>query len=231
MATLVIGMVMPFARGPWLGAGLVLVIFLALGPSRGRRLLKFFMIAAPIAVVALLSPYSDRIIERLPFVGTLEQGSIDYRQQLASTAWLLVQQNPWFGTPGYLAYLEDLRQGQGIIDIVNAYASIALAYGLLTLLAFVGAFSLVTIRCVLRVGELSSTDPRAALLGASLAACMVAALLMLATVNLYLSVGYLTWALLGMGAAYLRISSAHVVDVHPGVAADARDTWSNRMYS
>jgi hypothetical protein len=233
IATLVVGIVMPFARGPWLGSGVVLVVFLALGPNRGGRLLKLLVIAAPIAITALLSPYGDRIIERLPFVGTLEQGSIDYRQQLASTAWLLVQQNPWFGTPGYLAYLEDLRQGQGIIDIVNAYASIALGYGLLTLVAFVGAFTLVTIRCVLRVRDLSSTDPDLALLGASLVACMVAALLMLATVNLYLSVGSLTWALLGLGAGYVRITLAKVVESQagPDVALNASAGWSSRMYS
>ena len=205
LLTLLIGLAMPSARGPWLGAILVMLVFLALGPNRGSRMFKVFGALAVLSVIALVSPYGDQIIERLPFIGTLDESTVTYRQQLASSSWLLIQQNPWFGTPGYLAYMEDLRQGQGIIDMVNAYASIALAYGLVALASVLGFFSLIVVNCIRGVRSLVGVDPDLSLLGASLVACIVGALFMIATVNLYLSVGYLTWSLAGLGVAYVRL--------------------------
>ena len=213
MLTLLVGMAMPSARGPWLGAILLVLVFLALGPNRGSRTFKFFGALALLSVIAVASPYGDQIIERLPFIGTLDEGTVTYRQQLAATSWVLIQQNPWFGTPGYLAYLEDLRQGQGIIDLVNAYAGIALAYGLVALAAFLGVFALIVVRCVRSARSLARVDPDLSLIGASLVACIVGALFMIATVNLYLSVAYLTWSMAGLGVAYVGLARKRVLEL------------------
>lgn len=227
LLTLLVGMAMPSARGPWLGAIVVVLVFLALGPNRGSRMLKFFGILALLSVIAMASPYSDRIIERLPFIGTLDEGTVSYRQQLASTSWLLIQQNPWFGTPGFLAYLEDLRQGQGIIDLVNAYAGIALAYGLVALAAFLGFFALIVVRCIRGLRSLVGIDTDLSLIGASLVACIVGALFMIATVNLYLSVAYLTWSLAGLGVAYAGLARSQVLASagQPAAVDAAATSW------
>jgi hypothetical protein len=213
MLTLLVGMAMPSARGPWLGALLLVLVFLALGPNRGSRTFKFFGALVLLSVIALATPYGDRIIERLPFIGSLDAGAVSYRQNLAATSWLLIQQNPWLGTPGYLAYLEDLRQGQGIIDLVNAYAGIALGYGLVTLAAFVGFFALIVTGCARGARSLVRIDPDLTLLGASLAACLVGTLFVIATVNLYLSVAYLTWSLAGLGVAYMGVARKRVLEL------------------
>jgi O-antigen ligase len=66
-----------------------------------------------------------------------EQGStIDYRRELLETSLALIRQSPWLGVPNYGAYMEHLRQGEGIIDIVNTYLRVTLDAGLVGLTMF-----------------------------------------------------------------------------------------------
>lgn len=206
MGIIVVGMAAPSARGPWLGALVLLICFFALGPNRGARIVKLIALSGIVGAVLLASPYGAQVVDRLPFVGTLDEGTVTYRQQLMQVSWSVILQNPWFGTPGFLAYLEELRQGQGIIDLVNAYAGIALAYGLLTLAAFVALFALIVVACLRDSFRLAGSDPGLSLLGVSMVACLVSALTMIATVNLYLSVAYLVWSLAGLGVAYAQVA-------------------------
>ena len=152
------------------------------------------------------SPYADKVIAFLPFVGNINEGSIDYRQRLAEITWTLVQQNPLLGTPYFSNYMEELRQGQGIIDIVNTYAVIALGYGLIGLGLFVAFFGLLAIRCIKAVRRFFNVDSDFSMMGASLVACIFGTLLIIATVSNYLSIPYLYFALAGLTAAYLRLS-------------------------
>ena len=213
MITLVAGVVVPSARGPWLGAATILIVFLALGPNRVSRISRAAVLLTVVTMGLLASPYGDKIIDRLPFIGTLDAGAVSYREQLAGTSWQIIQQNPWFGTPGFIEQMESLRQGQGIIDLVNAYAGIGLAYGLVVLALFFGVFVFIALQCMRGVHSLRSSDPDLSLAGASLVACIAGALLMLATVNLYLSVGYLTWALAGLALGYAGVAKRHAASV------------------
>ena len=160
-----------------------------------------------VVVLAALSPWGDSIVDNIPFIGSVGNETVEYRKRLAETSWLLILQNPIFGSRNFLAYMEELRQGEGIIDLVNAYATIALSYGLVGLGLFVGFFATILVKCVKSVRQVSSIDPGFALAGAALAAVLVAALAMLFTVNLYMSIGVLTWSLAGMAVAYARIAS------------------------
>ncbi len=213
MITLVAGVVVPFSRGPWLGAATIVIVFLALGPNRVSRISNAAVLLTVAGMGVLASPYGDKIIDRLPFVGTLDAGAVSYREQLAGTSWRIIQQNPWFGTPGFIEQMESLRQGQGIIDLVNTYAGIGLAYGLVDLAFFFGLFVFIAVQCMRGIRSLRSSDPDLSLAGASLVACIAGALLMLATVNLYLSVGYLTWALAGLALGYAGVAKRHAASV------------------
>ena len=206
LSTFVLGLILPFSRGPWLGALLILLLFLGLGPNPAGRLLKALGGLTVAAVIVLASPYGEGVLNSLPFIGTMDEGTVSYRQELAAQSWILIQQNPFFGTPGFWAYLEDLRQGQGIIDLVNAYAGIALAYGLVGLSLFLAFFASIVWRNVKAVRALSAQDPDLSLIGSSLLACMLGGLFMVATVNLYLSVSYITWALAGLAVSYLAVA-------------------------
>ena len=205
MTAIVGGLAATLARGPWIGALLTLIVYQALGPNAGRRTMKTIALLLVVAGGTLLSPYADKVVQFLPFVGDLNLEAIDYRQRLAEVSWRLVQQNPFFGTPFYMSYMEELRQGQGIIDIVNTYAGVALSSGLVGLALFSGFFVVVTLTCIRTLRTYAPIDPDYSLLGAGLSASLIGALLIIATVSYYLTIPSILYGLAGLMAAYARL--------------------------
>lgn len=213
-ALLTVGVFVTYARGPWLAAAFVPLVFLALGSRNASSLAKGLLAFAAAAGLTLMTPLGPSIIENLPFIGTANQGSVEYRQQLAETSWRLIKENPWFGNPFVLLQMEELRAG-GIIDIVNAFANVALFYGLTGLALFVGAFVVGVIHAYRRLlVERRSDDHQAITLGASVIACMLATLLVMATAGF----SWWQWPLLGLVSAYAAMqSSTESVDYQPVV--------------
>lgn len=121
------------SRSPWMAAALV-ILLMGLFTERAVR---FYALVATTAVIgsaaALASPWADKFINLLPFIGTTDAENIDYRQQILETALIMVQQKPLFGDVHVQENLEHLRQGQGIIDLVNVYAEMAMTFGLVGL--------------------------------------------------------------------------------------------------
>jgi hypothetical protein len=138
-------------------------------------------------------------------VGNVDVETIVYRQRLAETSWLLIQQNLIFGSPYFLSYMEELRQGQGIIDLVNAYATVALGYGLVGFGLFVGFYSTVIVATFRTVRRYSFFDHDFAMLGAPLIACLVGAMLIIATSPNYLSIPYIHLTLAALAVAYVKL--------------------------
>ncbi len=99
------------------------------------------------AAVVLMLPYYIAGISLDQFSEYDEHGTFEYRINLFFTSVELVQENFFFGSRYYNKdpALEALRQGQGIIDIVNTYLHIAMRYGMsgLSLLAL-SLFTVVT---------------------------------------------------------------------------------------
>jgi hypothetical protein len=139
-----------------------------------------------------------RIIEILPFIGSADQGTIAFRQQLAEESWHLIQRNPFFGDPFVLSQMDDLRQGQGFVDLMNAYAAIALFTGLTGLVLVLGFLVGPAIVCFKALRGIRSSDPEFSSLGAALVACMIASLFFMATA----SIDWIEYVLAGMLCAY-----------------------------
>jgi O-antigen ligase len=196
-----VGIYVSYSRAPWLVAVLVPFLFLALGSRNAGNFAKGVLVFVAIVGAVLLSPVGSSILANLPFIGTADQETVTYRQQLAETSWRLIQQNPWFGNPFVMLQMEELRQGQGIIDLVNAYATVALFYGLVGLALFVGAFTVGIAKAyrALRVAR-ASYDDDATRLGASLIACMVGTLVIMAAGGF----AWFQWLLLGLVMAYAQ---------------------------
>lgn len=201
---LCVGLTVTFARGPWIGAVVILVVFLALGPNGLSRLIKFGLVGAVALAIALATPYGGKIIALIPFVGSAGEETLDYRARLAEQSWNLIEANPIFGNPYYMMYMEDLRQGQGIVDMVNSYAAIALMFGLVGLSAFMGFLLHVTWSAVRTVRRTAAVDSDFSLIGASLVACLIGTLVVIATTSFHLAVASLTWALAALAVSYAR---------------------------
>ena len=70
-----------------------------------------------------LTPLGERIVALLPLSiglpGDEASGSITYRQRLLERSWDLFTQHPFLGDQLALLKLNDMRQGEGIIDMAN----------------------------------------------------------------------------------------------------------------
>jgi len=206
-----VGLISAYARAPWLAAGMFAIVFAALAPG-GAANLKRLMLWSMIGAGALLvSPWGDDVMDLLPFVGSVDSENVAYRQQLAQTSWNLILKNPVLGDPLVLRDMESLRQGQGIIDLVNSYASVALFNGLVGLTLFVGPLLLSSVLAYRLSQARRDAAPADALLGAALVGAMLATLFYIATSGF----GWLLYALLGMMTAYVGLDRREITPVAP----------------
>jgi O-antigen ligase len=205
-----LGLLAAYSRGPWLGAVAIYLTYAAVTPQRLSSLLKTGGILFAAAVALLLSPFGGKIMAVLPFFGgTVDSSNYLYRRALVSESWQLIRQHPWFGDPNAYTQLADLRQGQGIIDLVNSYLQVVLFYGLVGLALFVGVI-LVPLKRTYRVARsYAHSDPDLARLGAALVACIVGTLLMLADCSFLFTYAKLYFVLAGLGVAYARFGALH----------------------
>jgi len=191
-----------FSRGGWLGAAAVYFTFVLFGPRPVSRLVKGASLALALAGLIAMSPIGNQLLDMLPKNG---MPADMYRHRLAERGWELVLAHPFFGDQFPWPEMEDLRQGEGIIDIVNTYLGVALAYGLIGLFCFLSFILLGMTRVYLRARELTHSDPDLALLGASLIACIAGNLIMIDSDSFNMGPEKMFYLLAGLATAYARL--------------------------
>jgi hypothetical protein len=200
----VIGLLASVSRGPWLGCAIVITLGLMFGPGARKRML--WMVAAlPVLVaVLLIVPQGQKFLDLLPFVGSVDPGSVSYRTQLIDRALIVFWQNPIFGSLSYIynPVLEEMRQGQGIIDIVNSYIGVALPYGLIGLTLFVAPslYALLVTWTTSRRAARSDVDIEA--IGRALAMSLLGILLVIGAVSHYFHIPIVHWFVVALCTAY-----------------------------
>jgi hypothetical protein len=204
--SLAAALITPVSRGPWVGALVITAVAAATGKGAGSRILKLMLAAAAVVGGLAMSPYGEKLIAFVPFVGTVDEFNVSYRELLLDVSLKVIGENPVFGTADFLSnpLMEQLRQGQGIIDLVNSYLSVALYSGILGLIFFLGVFvscMFPMLNAIRRAGNLSFEAEAA---GRSLLAVLVGIMLMIATVSSILAIPTLYWAMCGLALAYAR---------------------------
>jgi O-antigen ligase len=124
---------------------------------------------------------------------------------LAERSWELIQLHPFLGDPLVKSKMEDLRQGEGIIDFVNTYAEVTLFYGSIGLVVFLTAIILGLFKAYRATKERARRDPDYSLLGASLVACLLGTLFMIAGTSLINGNEKMFYTLIGIAAAYAYV--------------------------
>lgn len=202
------GLLVSFSRGPWLAAILTYFAYAAFSPRGGVRLFKAALAALIVVTILIASPFGDKITSMIPFMGgQVDASSLTYRELLLDRSWELIKERPAFGDQLALSKMQDLRQGQGIIDVVNAYIEITLFHGFVGLSLFLTFILLALWRTRRASKRLAKTDHDSSLLGANLAACIVALLVLLADGSLGTGPERLFYAVIGLAAAYVRRAS------------------------
>jgi hypothetical protein len=203
------GLFATYSRGPWIGAIAIYCATIALDPKDFGKLARTAAALIVAAGVIALTPLGPRIVAVLPFMGgSVDLGNLEYRQRLASASWNLILNHPYFGDPDFISKMKELRQGQGIIDLVNTYAGTALEYGLVGLALFVGFILLGMLKGFKAMIRIGKTDVELARLGSCILACIAGTLLMIYNCSFIFGYEKMFYVLAGLATAYWRICSA-----------------------
>jgi O-antigen ligase len=230
--TIIGGLVATLSRGPWVGAAVALLVGMAMGDGAERRWAWVGGVGGVLALVFVLSPLGEVIVEFLPFVGSVDAQNVSYRQRLFEISMIVLWDNPVFGSFAYMfnPLMEQLRQGQGIIDMVNTYLAIALSYGLVGLALFVAPFAYTWVTCWVAQRRAAAHDPDAVAVGRALLAALAGVAVTIATVSNIGLVPRMYWLLLGVTVAYVNVLRGQRVSrIEPAVShAGAEAAWPHR---
>lgn len=207
LALLTVGLVATLSRGPWVGAAVLFVIFIITGPHAIKRLSILSITALAILFLISIMPKGEKIINLLPFIGNIERGNIDYREKLLDNSIIIIKRNPLLGSVNYLETpeMQEMIQGEGIIDIVNTYLQISLNYGVVGLSLFAGFFLMVLSGIHQCRKIISDKACELYLLGRSISATLIAVLIIIFTVSSIGTIPIIYWSLAGIGVAYINI--------------------------
>jgi len=201
------GLIVSLSRGPWVGAIAIIGVYILLSRKMFTRAIQASAIATIAGALSLLTPFGKNIIGLLPIIGDRGNDQFSYRRQLLDQAWDVILANPFFGTgniSGNTA-LESLRQGQGIIDIVNTYLQVGLKSGLIGLSLFLLFFAsmLMTLRKAMK--SAMTYDPLLANYCRAYLATVIGILLTIFTVSSVGQIPHIYWVFAGLGIALARI--------------------------
>ena len=204
---IILGLLAPLSRGPWIGAVVLVVVYIMQG-SMALKKLSYLFIAGIISFSVLAAlPGGQKYIDLIPFVGETEKGNITYREQLFKNSMIVINRNPLFGSSNYLETPEmlEMKQGGGIIDIVNTYLRVTLEAGYVGLSLFLSVFisTIFSVRRHLKTIK-DKKDPLH-ILGRSISAVLIAIMITIATASSIATLPILYWSVIGLAIAYTQI--------------------------
>ena len=207
LAALGIGLVVTVSRGPWVGAAVGILAMTLASRQPGRRLVRLILVALAAAVVLAVSPWGEKAVEYLPFVGDIDQRSVTYRKRLFEISMQVIGMEPWFGSPYFMNAepMQELRSGH-LIDIVNSYLMIALRYGYVGLAWFCAIFAAAFWAVITALRRQPNEDTERFAQGQAILGMLFAVLVTIATVSDISFIPILWWS-----AAGLAISYGHLV--------------------
>lgn len=198
------------ARGSWVGFLVLAILYIWSGPQKLGNLAKFSFSGFFFLGILSLTSVGQRIINSLPFISpesSHEASTVDYRFRLLEQSWMVFKKHPLFGTPNYreTPEMEVMRQGQGIIDVVNSYVHIGLSYGLVGLSLFSLIFFGLLFSILKSLKALPDDETDLINVGRALFAILGSILVMIMTVSSidYIPVFY--WIIAGFSCAYIKM--------------------------
>ena len=201
------GLFAPLSRGPWIGAVVIIGAFIATGRGAIRRLVPLAL-AGVLAIPALaLVPGGEKLLDLLPFIGSVDNENITYRERLLDNSLITIQRNPLLGSFDFrnTPEMQSMIQGEGIIDIVNTYLGLALNIGLIGLGLFLAFFACILFGIFRAVRSFADRDDEACRLGRALLATLLGILVIIFTVSSITVIPVVYWSVAGVGVAYARM--------------------------
>jgi hypothetical protein len=213
-----LGLLAAYSRGPWMGGVLIYFVYIAVSGRKLTRLLKAAVTTGLIAAILAATPLGERIERVVPFLGgTVNAETITYRQRLLDRAWQVIQDSPMLGDQHALVKLQDLRQGEGIIDLMNGFVNILLDNGFVGLSLFLSFVVLGLYKGWKLSGEAPHVGTELATIAAALVACLLGTMLMMWVGGLLLAP---TTLLVGLVCACAHVDARQSLHVTAGTRRD-----------
>jgi len=207
MAIMIIGLMAPLSRGPWVGAVGMFSVYLLLGRNGLANLIKFGIACIFAFAVATQLPGGQKLVNLIPFVGKTEVANIEYREKLIDVSLVVIAKYPFFGKVDFRKEPEmrQMVQGEGIIDIVNTYISVALSSGYVGLFSFLGIFISSLTMTYTSAKKVKKFNQDAYELGRTLISTLIGVMIIITTVGDQLAVSYIYYFLIGISVAYINL--------------------------
>lgn len=209
LALLLVGLFSPVSRGPWLGAVLMYLVFICTGENVAKKILKTLAITSAVFAISFMTPYGAKIVDVLPFVGTVDAGNVEYRERLLDNSLIVISRNLWFGSYDFMNTPEmnemKFTHDGGIIDLVNSYIAIALSGGLFALVLFCGIFVSIVIGLLQSISEAKKISKEYHILGRALLAIIMGIMFTIYTVSSISFIPIIYWIVAGLGLAYIEM--------------------------
>ncbi|CAI8726182.1 O-Antigen ligase [compost metagenome] len=202
------GLFAPLSRGPWIGAAVMIIMFIGTGRYAVKRLMLLGIAAVLALPLLAILPGGQKVLDLLPFIGSVETENITYRHRLIENSMIVIQRNLWLGSFDYRSTpeMQALTQGQGIIDIVNTYVAIALQMGVIGLTLFVGFFATIALGIRKAMRSYPNKDDEARRLGRALLATLAGILITIITVSSITVIPVVYWSVAGLGVSYAQMA-------------------------
>ena len=203
-----IGLFIPLSRGPWVGALIIYIVFILQGKGAFKKLGKLILAGIIALPILAMIPGGQKYINLIPYFGTAEQANVHYRERVFDNSIIVIKRNLLLGSSNYIQApeMQELKQGQGIIDIVNSYILVTLESGIVGLSLFLSIFISVLCSIRSRLKQIKDNNLELHTLGRCLLAIIVGIMLVIYTVSSIMTVPIIYWSMLGLGLAFTRLA-------------------------
>jgi len=207
-ALLIGGLCASLARGAYVGAAVAVLVAAGTGRGAGTRLSKLSLGAAFLVVAVSLSPFADQVTSYLPFVGNVDSENVTYRTRLFDVSMQVISMHPFFGSSNFMLdpLMEQMRQGQGIIDIVNSYLGVALGTGYVGLSIYVSIYLIAMAKAWAGIRRAKDISPELEGIGRALLGTTVGIMIIIATASCFLSMPFVIWIVMGLCLRYSQLT-------------------------
>jgi len=208
-AVLFAGLLGPLSRAPWLGAVLIVMVFIATGPAPVRNFTKLGLVALVALPVVLVTPFGATLIDHLPFVGTIDARNVTGRALLAQVSYQVFWEAPLFGRHDFVLHpaLQALMGEDGQVDLVNTYVIVGLGHGVVGLALFVSFFLVVMSGVYKAMRGIPDRNDESYSIGRALLAILFGILFIIATVSPVLRIPLLYWIVAGLGVGFATMQA------------------------
>jgi hypothetical protein len=155
-----------------------------------------------VGMLIYLSPLGEKIVSSIPWFGGKADFNVTYRERLWDRSWQIIQESPLLGDQGAILKMKGLRQGEGIVDLVNTYAGILLNNGFLGLALFLAFILTALFKTWAASRRAMSSDQDLCLMGAGLVACIIGMLVLFANGSFGSGPSKMFYAFAGFATGY-----------------------------